>query len=58
MCVDYFGEIENKDIEDAHFELNGDERFYSCSYFILNITKCDLNKVSVSGLTRVLASFT
>ena len=49
VCVDYCGEIEIKDIEDAHFELNGDERFYDCNYLILNITNCNLDKVSVPG---------
>lgn len=56
VCVDYFGDIENKDIENAHFELNGDGRFYDCNYLILNITECNLDKVSVPKLFRVVAT--
>lgn len=56
VCVDYFGEVENKDIERAHFELNGDGRFYDCDYLILNINHCDLSKVSVADLSFVIAT--
>jgi hypothetical protein len=54
--VDYFGEIDNKDIEEAHFELNGDGRFYDCDFLVLDISKCDLRKVSVPKLTLVIAT--
>lgn len=56
VCVDYFGEVKSKDIEDAHFELNGDGRFYDCNYMILNISECDLSNVSVAALFRVIAT--
>ena len=54
--VDYFGEISNEDIESAHFELNGDRRFYDCRKLILDVTKCSLAKVKVSELTVVIAT--
>ncbi|MBB3062475.1 hypothetical protein [Microbulbifer rhizosphaerae] len=56
VCVDYFGEVTNKDIETAHFELNGDDRFYACDYLILNASECDLSAVSVPGLFRVIGT--
>lgn len=56
VCVDYSGEIENQDIQEVHLKLNGDERFYDCHYFILNISKCDLKKVSVPDLFLVVAT--
>ena len=36
--VDYFGTTEISDIEDVHFQLGGDARFYDCKYLILNIS--------------------
>ena len=56
VYVDYYGEIENKDIECAHFELNNDGRFYDCDYLVLDISKCDLSKVSVPNLTLVIGT--
>lgn len=53
--INYSGDIENKDIENAHFELNRDERFYDCRNLILNTTDCNLIKVSVPGLESVVA---
>ena len=53
--MDYSGEIENQDILKAHDELNKDERFYNCRQLILNITGCNLEKVSVPGLISVVA---
>ena len=54
--VDYFGEIDNKDIESAHNELHGDGRFYNRRHLILDITKCNMEKVSESELTKVVAA--
>ena len=54
--VDYSGEIENSEIQDAHFDLNGDGRFYNCDFLILNISDCDLSKVSVPDLFLVIAT--
>ncbi|MGL6160406.1 hypothetical protein [Microbulbifer sp.] len=56
VCVDYFGNVTNKDIQDAHFELNSDDRFYHCNYLILNISECDLSAVSVPDLFLVIAT--
>ncbi len=56
VCVDYFGKVTNKDIQYAHFELNGDDRFYNCDYLILNISECDLSAVSVPNLSLVIAT--
>jgi hypothetical protein len=56
VVVDYFGDIENKDIKGAHFELNGDDRFYDCDFCILNISECNLGKVSVPDLMTVVAT--
>lgn len=53
--VDYFGETENTDIEAAHCELNADGRFYDCKYLILNVSDCDLSRVSVPDLIKVIA---
>jgi len=55
VCIDYFGDIENKDIESAHFELSGDERFYDCQHLILDISNCNMDKVSVPELELVVA---
>lgn len=54
--VDYFGEVTNKDIQRAHFELNGDGRFYGCESLILDVTKCSLAKVVVPDLITVIAT--
>lgn len=54
--VNYFGDVKNKDIENAHFELNGDDRFYDCDYLILNISECNLSDVSVPDLFRVIGT--
>jgi len=56
VCVDYFGDVKNKDIESAHFELNDDDRFYNCDYLILNISECNLSHVSVPDLSLVIAT--
>ena len=53
--VDYSGKIDNDDIKSAHYELNKDERFYDCRYLILNITDCNLEKVSVPDLKDIVA---
>jgi len=53
VCIDYFGEVDNKNIKSAHYEVNNDERFYDCSHLILDITKCDMSKVDVSELIEV-----
>ena len=54
--VEYSGDIDNKDIESAHFEMNGDARFYDCRSLILDITNCNMEKVSVPGLILVVAT--
>ncbi len=54
--VDYSNDIENKDIESAHFKLSGDDRFYDCRFLILNILNCNLDKVSVKDLFLVIAT--
>ena len=54
--VDYFGEIQNRDIESAHFSLNGDGRFYECNKLILNVSDCSLAKVDVPELLPVIAT--
>ena len=53
--IDYSGAIDNQDIESAHFELNTDDRFYECKSLVINITDCDLEKVSVPDLKNVVA---
>lgn len=53
VCIDYFGEVDNKNIKSAHYEVNNDERFYDCSHLILDITNCDMSKVDVSELIEV-----
>ena len=54
--VDYSGAISNKDIEGAHYSLNGDERFYDCESLILDISKCNMDKVSVTDLLPVIGT--
>ncbi|MDJ0880416.1 MAG: hypothetical protein QNJ56_02100 [Gammaproteobacteria bacterium] len=54
--VDYFGEINNKDIESAHYSLNGDERFYECKSLILDISKCNMDKVFVDDLITIIGT--
>lgn len=54
--VDYSGDIEISDIEDVHFQMGGDARFYDCKFLILNISECNLDKVQVSELFRVIAN--
>ena len=56
ICVDYFGAIENSDIERVHFELSGDARFYECDGLILNLIACTLEQVSVPDLINVIAT--
>lgn len=50
VCIDYFGEIDNDEIKNAHYKLNGDERFYDCKWLILDISNCNMDKVSVDEL--------
>ena len=52
--IDYFGEIDNESIKSAHYEVNNDERFYDCSHLILDITKCNMDKVKVSKLIEIV----
>jgi hypothetical protein len=54
--VNYFDDIDNKDIESAHLKLYADERFYDCHHLILDITNCNMDKVSVSELNNVIAN--
>jgi len=56
VLIDYFGEINNKVIESAHFALNGDERFYECQSLILDISHCNMDKVSVDGLISIIGT--
>ena len=56
VCVEYFGEIDNEQIKKAHFALNGDARFYNCQSLILDISECNMDNVSVDGLTEVVAT--
>lgn len=56
VCLKYSGKVANKDIENAHFELNGDDRFYSCDYLMLDISDCDLHEVCVPSLSLVIAT--
>lgn len=56
VCIDYFGDIDNTQIERAHFTLNGDERFYDCRSLILDISKCTMDRVSVDDLIRVIGT--
>jgi len=56
VCIDYFGAIDNREIESAHFTLNGDERFYECNSLILDIANCNMDKVSVDGLIKVIGT--
>lgn len=52
--INYSGEIDNENIISAHYEVNNDERFYDCSHLILDITKCNMNKVKVSELIKIV----
>jgi hypothetical protein len=52
--IDYFGEIDNENIKNAHYEVNNDERFYDCSHLILDITKCNMDKVKVPELIEIV----
>jgi hypothetical protein len=52
--IDYFGEIDNENIKSAHYEVNNDERFYDCSHLILDITKCNMDKVIVPELIEIV----
>jgi len=63
VCIDYTGEIDNEEIISAHFSLNADDRFYACRSLILDISKCNMDKVSVDDLIPIIrtdlgASFT
>lgn len=54
--VNYFGRIDNKQIESAHFSLNGDARFYDCQSLVLDISDCNMDKVDVEGLLGIIAT--
>ncbi len=54
--VNYSGAISNKDIESAHYSLNGDERFYDCHSLILDISKCNMDEVSIDDLLPVIGT--
>ncbi len=54
--VDYSGNIEIADIESVHFQLGGDWRFYESKFLILNIADCNLDKVQVRDLMKVIAN--
>ena len=56
VCIDYFGKIDNQEIEKAHFALNGDARFYDCKSLVLDISECNMDNVSVDGLLKVVAT--
>jgi len=54
VCIDYFGEIDNEEIKGAHYEVNNHERFYDCPHLILDITKCNMDKVKVPKLIKIV----
>ena len=54
--VNYFGTIDNTDIENAHFSLNGDARFYDCRSLVLNLLECNMDDVDVDGLITIIAT--
>ena len=54
--VDYAGAIGVKDIEGAHYSLNGDARFYDCESLILDISNCNMDNVSVDDLLPVIGT--
>lgn len=56
VCIDYVGEIDNEEIITAHYSLNGDERFYDCQSLILDISNCNMDKVSVDNLIPIIGT--
>jgi hypothetical protein len=56
VCVDYFGEIDNEEIEFVHYLLNQDERFSDCSSLVLDISKCNMDEVDANRLLTVIAT--
>ena len=54
--VDYFGAISVKDIQAAHYALNGDARFYACQSLVLDISDCNMDQVSVDDLLPVIGT--
>ena len=54
--VNYFGEINNQEIESAHFSLNGDARFYDCQSLVLDISECNMDDVDVDELLTIIAT--
>ena len=56
VYVDYTDEIDNQEIISAHFTLNADDRFYSCRSLILDISKCNMDKVSVDDLLPIIGT--
>lgn len=49
----YSGEINNKEIRLAHYEVNNDARFNDCPILILDITDCQMEQVDVPKLIGV-----
>ena len=49
----YTGDINNEEIQLAHYEVNNDERFFDCPNLILDITQCKMKNVEVSKLIPV-----
>lgn len=56
VSIEYTGEIDNKEIISAHFSLNADDRFYECRSLILDISKCNMDKVSVDDLIPIIGT--
>ena len=54
--IQYFGDITEEDVKQAHFDLSGDERFYDCQHLVLDVTDCSLKRISVDKLGIVIAT--
>jgi hypothetical protein len=54
VCIDYYDQIDNNEIIDAHFAVYNDERFYDCHELIIDITKCNMDKVNPNKLTKIV----
>ena len=50
----YYGDIDNKEIKAAHYDVNNNERFFDCHSLILDITNCNMKDVEVSKLIEVV----
>ena len=56
VTLTYEGTVDNGIIERAHFELNGDGRYYDCHTMVIDLLKANMSSVDPEQLIMVVAT--